>query len=145
MEPAERQEKIPTESQKEKERGRGKREREIARGMKAYCGLERNYCNGGREGREGVKTRRLKEGERKKELQQSSRGPGEKEIFRTVLMREMNDERCNKKIRGERDRRRRKTGRERGEKGGRWLEEERRIRSGRRWGGEERDGETAGF
>ena len=64
-----------------------------------------------------MKTWRLKQGRERKSCNKSSRGPGEKEIFRTALMREMNDERCNKKIRGERDRRRRKTGRERGKKG----------------------------
>ncbi len=67
MEPAEKQETIPTESQKEKERGR-----EIAKGMKAYCGLSWNYSGGGG----GVKRRRdrreetaANEKEKKKELQ----------------------------------------------------------------------------
>lgn len=56
MEPAERQEKIPTESQKRERTGR--RERKIARGMKAYCSLVRNYCKG--RGEEGGTTRRKK-------------------------------------------------------------------------------------
>lgn len=40
IEPAERQERIPTESQKEKE---GER---LKKGMKAYCRLNGNICEG---------------------------------------------------------------------------------------------------
>lgn len=74
MEPAERQEKIPTESQKERTREREEREREIARGMKAYCGLERNYCNGG-------------EGRKRESEDTAAQGGGEKERVATILPR----------------------------------------------------------
>lgn len=95
IEPAERQEKIPTESQKEKER-----EREIARGIKAYCCLEGNYCRGrGHEGKKGDMSEEMAANRRKScnnspETRERRVGEG---IFRTALMRKVKDERCNKR------------------------------------------------
>ncbi len=80
MEPAERQEKIPTESQKEKEGVR-----KIARGMKAHCGLEGNYC--GAKGWGGVGGLQEERGRRRDRSEETAANEREKERVAITLPR----------------------------------------------------------